>query len=199
MFRDVVIPNNNEKEFAVIASRLGYKKLYFLYDFSEYNKKDLDIDNIDFEIGFIVSHKNINQALKESRLLVAKSSPNDRFLIESKKIKIIYGFEESPRKDHIHQRASGLNHILCDIASKNHVSVGFAYSSLINKNPQSVSITKGRMMQNISLCRKYKIKAIIGSFSQNPYELRSPYDLASIFSIFGMDGKNIKNAMTSEL
>ena len=202
MFRDVVIPNDNEEEFAEVASRLGYKKLYFLYDFNEYNnvKKNLDkIYSIDFEIGLIVNHKNMNQALKESKILAVKSSQNDRFLMESRKIKLVYGFEEFPRKDHLHQRASGLNHILCEIARQNNVSVAFPYGSLLGENAQTVSIIKGRMMQNISLCRKYKVKCVIGSFSQNPYELRSPYDLASLFSILGMDSKDIKNALTSEL
>ena len=202
MFRDIVIPNNNEEEFAAIAAKLGYKKLYFLYDFDEYKdeiEKNLEGLNIDFEIWLIVNKKNLNNAMKKSKLTVAKSSDDDRELIEGKKVKLIYGFEDVKRKDYLHQRASGLNHILCDIASKNNVAVGFSYSSLLNKNSKDVSVIKGRMMQNLDLCMEDRVKSAIGSFSSNPYELRAPSDLASLFSILGMDGKNIKNALASEL
>ena len=38
---DIVIPNNNEKEFVSIAEKLGYKTLCFLYNFDKYlEKKD---------------------------------------------------------------------------------------------------------------------------------------------------------------
>ena len=202
MFRDIVIPNNNEKEFAEMASRLGYKRLYFLYDFNEYKdeiQKVLERLGIDFEVWFIVNKKNIGNASKKSKLLVAKSSADDRSLIESKKVRLIYGFEEIKRKDYLHQRASGLNHILCDIASINNVVAGFSYSSLLNKNLQLSSVLIGRMIQNISLCQKYKVKMIVGSFSSNPYEMRAPHDLASLFGILGMSGDKIKKAFTSDL
>src|SRR3989338_1552023 len=143
MFRDIVILNNNEEEFAVIASKLGYKKLYFFYDFYEYKdeiEKNMEKLSIDFEIWFIVNKKILSNAVKKSKLLVAKSSADDRELIEGKKVKMVYGFEDVKRKDYLHQRASGLNHILCDIASRNSVSVGFSYSALLNKNSQGVSV-----------------------------------------------------------
>ena len=201
MFRDIVIPNNNEDEFAVIAAKLGYKKLYFLYDFNEYKDetgKNLEKLSIDFDIGIIVNKKNANSAGK-SKLLVAKSSYDDRELIEGKKVKLIYGFEDVKRKDYLHQRASGLNHILCDIASKNNVAAGFSYGSLLNKNSQDVSVIKGRMMQNISLCQKYKVKMVVGSFASEPYEMRAPHDLSALFEILGMQQDKIKMALSSDL
>lgn len=201
---DIVLPKDNEIEFIEIASKLGIKKLYLLYDFDEYdedeNKKKLNlIENkkINFEIGFIVNQKNINKAFQLSKLLVAKSSGNDRFFIESKKIRLLYGFEEVPKKDYLHQRASGLNHILCELARENDVAVGFSYSSLFNNKNTSITPTViGRMMQNIALCQKYKVKTIIGSFSEMPFDLRSQYDVTSLFTMLGMDGKKIKESLT---
>src|SRR3989338_7517298 len=103
MFRDIAIPNNNEEEFAVIAAKLGYKKMYFLYDFDGYcdeTEKKLEKLDIDFEIGLIVNKKNIAFAVKKSKFLAAKSSADDRELIEGKKVKLVYGFEEIKRKDY---------------------------------------------------------------------------------------------------
>ena len=198
---DIALPRNNEMEFARIASRLGTKKLYFLYDFEEFvNKKaqhtDLIQKNHDIEIktGFIVTQKNLNRAAQHSRLLAAKSSDSDRMLIESKKIKIIYGLEETHKKDRLHQRASGLNHVLCEIARKNNVIIGFSYGQLFGKSLPESSIAMGRMMQNIALCRKYKVKTITASFSQNPYELRARHDISRLFAMLGMDDKNIRES-----
>ena len=190
MHSDIVLPKNNETEFIEIAAKLGIKKLHFLYDFDSYNEekiqKKLDsIDNkkISIDIGFLISQKNLNKAAKISRFLAAKSSENDRYFIESKKVKIIYGFEESGKKDFMHQRASGLNHILCELARKNNIAIGFSYSSIINNKNSAVVI--GRMMQNAALCKKYKTSTIIASFSSNPFELRQPHDVSSLFKLFG--------------
>ncbi|MEK6947019.1 MAG: hypothetical protein AABX32_05430, partial [Nanoarchaeota archaeon] len=135
MNSDIVIPQNNETEFADVASKLGIKKLYFLYepnnfDETKINKKLESIKekfNLNFEIGILVKGQDANKIKIKSKLTAAKSSDKDRFYIESKKVKMIYGFEELGRKDYLHQRASGLNHIMCELASKNNIFIGFSY------------------------------------------------------------------------
>jgi len=110
---------------------------------------------------------------------------------------VIYGFEELGRKDYLHQRASGLNHIMCELAKKNNVSIGFSYSSLLNNEIDS-PVVIGRMAQNIKLCQKYKVKMIIGSFAENPFDLRAPHDLSNLFKIFGMDERNVKASFSCD-
>ena len=198
---DIVLPRNNEVEFIEIASKLGIKKLYFLYNFDEYNEQKIKLEsiknhNLNVEIGFIINQKNINKAVKYSKLIVAKSSDKDRYLIETKKIRLIYGFEETQKKDYLHQRASGLNQHMCQLANKNNVTVGFSYSSLFNKNSILTSMIIGRIIQNISLCQKYKVKIMIGSFSDKPFDMRSPYDIKSLFAMLKISGKNIKDPFT---
>ena len=55
MFADIILPDKNEVEFADLAYKLGYKKLYCLYDFNEFPnvKKRLDA----FLIGESVAGK----------------------------------------------------------------------------------------------------------------------------------------------
>ena len=205
MNSDIVIPKNNENEFAEIASKLEIKKLYFLYELNDFdeqkiNKKLESIKekyNLNFETGIIVKSQDANKIKINSKLTVAKSSDKDRFLIENKKIKVIYGFEELGRKDYLHQRASGLNHIMCELAKKNNVSIGFSYSSLLNNEIDS-PVVIGRMAQNIKLCQKYKVKMIIGSFAENPFDLRAPHDLSNLFKIFGMDERNVKASFSCD-
>lgn len=203
MLSDIVIPNNNEADFIEIASKLNIKKLYFLYDSDEYNEENTqkklssikNPKNVNIEISFVVNQKNINKAVQQSRFLVAKSSDKDRVFIEGKKIRLIYGFEEANRKDYLHQRASGLNHILCELAKKNNVAVGFSYGLLLNKNENNKSIMIGRIIQNINLCQKYKVKTVIGSFSESPFDLRSGHDITSLFAMLGMDMRKIKESI----
>ena len=199
MHSDITIPQNNEAEFAEIASKLGIKKLYFLYESNNFSEEKINKKlelikekfNLNFETGIIVKNQDTNKIKTNSKLIIAKSSDKDRFLIESKKVKLIYGFEELGRKDYLHQRASGLNHIMCELARKNNVFIGFLYGSLLN-GEEKASLVLGRMTQNIKLCRKYKVKTIIGSFAENPFDLRAPHDLANLFKMFGMDERNVK-------
>lgn len=202
MFSDIVIPKNNEAEFIEVALKLNINKIYFLYNFDEYNDKIQEKLNsleenkkMQIEIGFIVNQKNINKAFKQSKLLVVKSSDKDRFFIESKKIKLIYGFEETQKKDYLHQRASGLNHILCELARNNNVAIGFSYGSLFNKTNPTKALLIGRMIQNISLCQKYKVKTVVGSFSEKPFDLRANHDITSFFSLLGINIKNIRQSL----
>lgn len=206
MYSDIAMPKNNEAEFIEIASRLGIKKLYFLYDFDEYAsgkvQKKLDALNqhtISIETGIIANKKNLNKAQHQSRLLAAKSSDSDRFFIESKKIRLIYGFEETNKRDYLHQRASGLNHILCELARTNNNVIGFSYGNLLGRDKNLTSLLIGRIMQNISLCQKYKVKTAIGSFSEKPYELRAPHDIIGLFTMLGMDSKKIKESLVHNL
>ena len=206
MFADIVLPKGNESEFLEIAVKLSIKKLYFAYDFNEFFSKDIQkrLDSIknkaaSFEAVFIVNYSNINKAPIQQKALIAKSSDKDRLMAENKKLRIIYSFEQQPRKDYLHQRASGLNHILCVIAEKNNVAIGFSYGALIGSSREQSPIIKGRMMQNIRLCQKYKNKTIIASFSENPFKLRPFHDLASMFRLMGMNDYKIKESFSYRL
>ena len=126
---------------------------------------------INLTSGIIANQKNQNNPARHSKIVAARSTDSDRFLIESKKVNLIYGLEGSSKRDYFNQRSSGLNHVICEIARKNNVTIGLSYGQLFGKNKHLQSILLGRMMQNISLCRKYHVKTAIGSFSSNPYEL----------------------------
>jgi len=53
------------------------------------------------------------------------------------------------------------------------------------------------VMQNIALCQKYKVKTVIGSFSEKPFDMRAPHDVESLFFLLGMDGRRIKESLIS--
>jgi len=199
---DMVIPHNNEEEFISIAEKLGYTGLFFLYNPNDYldKHKKLKIKNTKIKIhtGVMVDNRDIHKVknilekqsfsggLKnENAFIVVKSSTNDKDVIEKLKPDVIFSFEGSIKKDFIHQRASGLNHILCKSAKDNGVMIGFSLSSILNAEDKHKIL--GRMMQNMWLCRKYKVKMIIASFAQDPFGMRSPHDLIGLFKVLGCE------------
>jgi RNase P/RNase MRP subunit p30 len=188
---DIVIPTNNEEEFIAMAEKLGYTGLCFLYNLDEYLniKREFQTKHkIKTSLGILANGRDINKVkirLKGKKIFTAiKSSDIDRQIIEGSKADMVFSFEESTRKDFIHQRASGLNHILCKLARENNVIIGFSVNSILNAENKHIIL--GRITQNIQICKKFKVKNIIASFARNPFEMRSVHDLISLFEIIGL-------------
>ena len=185
---DITIPNNNENEFVAMARKLGYKTIYFLYDLDRYSsttKNFTGSSDIHIINGILADDKNIKKIknnLEDKNVFVAiKSSNKDREVIEGSLADLVFSLEDSPKKDFIHQRASGLNHILCRLARKNNITIGFSFSSILNAENKHEVL--GRITQNLRMCKRFEVKTIIASFARNPYEMRSMHDLTSLFKV----------------
>jgi len=185
---DIVIPDNNEEEFIAIARKLGYKTLCFLYNYDNYQSKKknfADILGIKIVKGVLADGKNLkkikNKIEEDTVFVAAKSSDKDREIMEGSLANLIFSFEENQRRDFIHQRASGLNHILCSLARKNNIAIGFSFASILNARDRHEIL--GRITQNLRMCKRFKVKTIMASFAKNPYEMRSMHDLMSLFKL----------------
>lgn len=186
--KDVVIPDNNEKEFIAIARKLGYKTLCFLYTYDDYQSKKKNFsDSADIKIinGILADSNKLkkikNEIESEGFFVAAKSSDKDMEIMEGSLANLIFSFEENQRRDFMHQRASGLNHILCSLARKNNITIGFSFTSILNAKDRHEIL--GRMMQNLRMCKRFKVKTMIASFAKSPYEMRSMHDLMSLFKV----------------
>jgi RNase P/RNase MRP subunit p30 len=222
---DIVLPKNNEEKFLLLASRLGIKALCFAYEIKPQagagkNAKASPtalFENADFEkLGKSASEKGIElffgaimgqkQPLIQGKVSpwmqfdlvigMADSATDNRGLFERKDVHAVLGLESSPRRDFSHFRNSGLNHILCSIARKNNISVAFSFSSLLQSQERERSQLKGRISQNIRLCRKYGIGMIAASFASSTYGMRSLHDMKSLFMTLGMTGAEAKQAVS---
>ena len=166
-------------------------------------KKEIEGKNkkIKIHYGILADLKNIqkiNNKLKDKKdFVVMKCSNANREVIEKPKANLVFALEEYGWKDYMHQRASGLNQILCRLANKNKVAIGYSISSLLDSKDKSVIL--GRIIQNIMLCRKFKVKTVIASFTSNPYQMRSPHDLISLFTMLGMHEKEAKDSLENFL
>ncbi len=185
---DIVMPFGNEQEFMEIGKKLGYRGVCFLYKPNDYISSCIPMVNgIRAYKGIIAEASDagkIKSRLKGGRAFVAiKSNGEDKEVIKDRKADLIFSFEGALRKDFMHHRASGLNHVLCRLAKESGIIIGFSLNSLLNSNNAGVAI--GRIMQNISMCNKFKANTTIASFATRPFEMRSPHDLESLFKVMG--------------
>ncbi len=185
MKTDIIFPNNNEREFAQIAEKLGYEQLIFVYR-----------NNIP-KLNDVKTSINIIQ--RKSTNFIVEGNDKLRYYLESTPVKIVYSLENRMQKDFIHQKASGLNHILCKIAQEKGKTIGFSFSQILNSNGIEQARIIGRIKQNIILCRKYKTKMFIGSFACHPFEMRAVNDLQDFFKVIGMTGMEVKEGVQLKL
>ncbi len=184
---DIVFPNKNEEEFIEMAKRLGIGGLILTYkNKTEFYEKKSDITIIN---ALFVEPKNVSKAKQLNTPSICNAS---REAIE-RGANVVFGFELLEEKEHTHYRRSGLNQVLCKIATDKKTAIGFSFSAILNSSGQKRAQLLGRTMQNITFCQKYKTPMKIASFATQPYELRAPADLAAFFAQLGM--QNPHNAL----
>jgi RNase P/RNase MRP subunit p30 len=187
---DIVIPNGNEKEFVEMASKLGYDSLCFLY--SKPTKIEIK-SKLKLYSGVLTTVNNIGKY--DSDLVCIKGSDDNRIFFESSKGDLVFGLEIQ-RKDFIHHRSSGLNHVLCSLAKEKEKVVCVSFSDLINSSSLERSRMFGRISQNIVFARKYKFSLGLASFATNPLQMRSPHDFKAFLIVLGMHPSESKNALS---
>lgn len=126
-------------------------------------------------------------------IAVCKDENDIRKAAENKSIDIILGMEDAEKKDSLHERKSGLNDVICKLAKKKNIAIGFSFTKVLHSNNRSLLM--GRMAQNAELCRKYKVKTILASFAETKWDVRSYNELISFGLTIGMTPKEAKEAL----
>ncbi|MBC8500265.1 MAG: hypothetical protein ISS25_04665 [Nanoarchaeota archaeon] len=191
MFIDVAIPSGNEEEFIERAKKLGTNGIIFLYekDKKENVEKVKKLNSKDFQVYSAILVKD-KVSKKKYDFIFSKGS---RAHFENKNIDVIFGLEEQFKKDNYHYRNSGLNHVLCVLAKEKKIIIAFSFNSVLNAKDKGLIL--GRMMQNVKLCKKYKVKTMIASFARKPSESRFWKDLISFGVVLGINPKEAKEAV----
>jgi len=173
MKTDFVFPSKNEPAFITLAERLGYDCLVFCY---------IDAPPKSFPKTKIKIKTATSNQKQKAEYIISKDAKKVRQNIEHSKINIFYGLESQQKKDFMHQRASGLNHVLCKLMNKKSKSYAFSFNQILHAPKSQQAKIIGRMSQNLKLCKKYKVKMVFGSFARSPLEMRSPHDLKVFFA-----------------
>ncbi|PIY60754.1 hypothetical protein COY95_00145, partial [Candidatus Woesearchaeota archaeon CG_4_10_14_0_8_um_filter_47_5] len=193
MYTDLCFPENNEEEYIALAKTLGWHSLCCAYSMKtkqaiQTRQAQLTAlaqkKKIPLFLG-IVADKPSHLLHEQSCLVISRSSPaTARTLLETSALDLVYDLENDSKKDPLHFRRSGLNQVLCALARKNNIAVGFAFSSLLSTENRPERM--GRIMQNIRLGRKFKLYMVVASFARKPSEMRAPRDLMSLAVSLGM-------------
>jgi ribonuclease P/MRP protein subunit RPP1 len=176
MFRDFVLIEKNRKKVEEFGRSLGFREVIFI------DKKSIIRD--------IKKVKNL-KSKREGEIIIVEGGTDEinKAAVENKRVDILLN-PEPKTKDSLHQRNSGLNQVLCKLAKKNNVAYGISFSRLLEGDYKLI----GKIMQNIRLCRKYKVKLVFGSFARDIYEMRNVKDLISLARVLGMSPLEAKNS-----
>lgn len=169
----------NGEEFVSMAKKLGYNSLCFVYEFNDFRKKEFK----EFKTyTAIICERNFDRAKQKADIVIA-SGLNARKAIESKRVDFIYSVESDIRRDSMHFRNSGLNHVLCKLMKENNVGYLVSVKDVLSmKDPQFL----GRVMQNIRLCSKFKVRTEIATFASDVFEMKGASDLRSLMKELGV-------------
>lgn len=154
-----------------------------------FNVEKSPFSNIVYRTVKISALKNYNP----KDIVVIEGNGINRDIVERSNINVLLSPHKDLRKDSMHFRNSGLNHVLCSLAKKNNIAIGFSFSEFLNSNDRALIL--GKMQQNVRLCRKAKVNMLIASFAKNEYELRSVETLKSFGYILGMNPEEIKKSI----
>ncbi len=185
---DIVIPNNDEPEFIKMAERLGLEGVCFLYE------KAKDISQLQ-KTTKLPLYAATAQLSKQADLRLARGKEQLRDVLEKTNVDIVFELEEHKEHDHMDQRNSGMNHVLCAIAHEKTKIVAFSAASLLSTGGKSRAQILGRMMQNIRLCRKGKVEMTLASFARSPWQMRAEGEMRAIGLVLGMRPDEAKAAI----
>jgi hypothetical protein len=192
---DIVFPDRNEHELYAMANRLGTEGLVLVYPSELLAAHPPEPPKgLRIKTAVIADSRKARLLRQKGMQTFVRCSDSDRAVLEQGAADVLFGAESTQPKDYAHQRGSGLNHVMCALAHKNKVAIGFSFSSILEASGAQRAQLMGRMMQNIMLCRKYKVNMVIGSFTSDPWKMRSSHDLQSFFTEIGMHPAEAKKA-----
>lgn len=123
----------------------------------------------------------------------------NRKILENKKVNILVNPEKHGKKDTLYERDSGLNHILCKIAKENNTAIAIDLKEIIGKEGKEKARYLARVMQNIRLCKKYKVSLLLTLLPEKKEEARTAHDLKALARVLGMDTKMALEAVEKNI
>jgi hypothetical protein len=166
---DIVCPNNNETELALLAKSLGFKEIIFLYSDFSVKKNEIAVPGLRTSRGFFV--KSVNEISSARRNFDLIFAPAERAFFESKNVDFVVGWVDDPAPDYFYQRRAGIDDAMCKLADENNVGIVFPLDFVDDKK------VLGRLGQNALLCRRHKLDAVVASFARTSLDMKTPRDL----------------------
>ncbi|MFH1787574.1 MAG: RNase P subunit p30 family protein [archaeon] len=126
--------------------------------------------------------KNIINENKDNKIIFSSNDDDlNRKVLEKLPINMLL-INQKDNKDFQKQRGSGFNHVFAKIAKKNKINIGINFDEIINSKGKQKAEIIARVIQNIKLCNKDKLK--MHFISEN--HKRDVHDLRALGLVFGM-------------
>lgn len=128
----------------------------------------------------MISENNFNAARNKIRknkgkkiIFYSEDDELNRKILEKEDISVIL-LNLKGRKDKMKQRDSGFNQVLAKIAKKKDIRIGINLDEILNHEKAEKARIIGRIMQNIRLCNKNRLKMeFISKRSKDDYDLNA--------------------------
>ncbi len=117
----------------------------------------------------------------------AQNDDFNRKILEYGHFGILLGVEKGNKQRSLRQIDSGFNHVLAKIASKNKIALGIDMEGLRKLAKEEKALRLEKIMQNIILCRKSKVKIKL-------LNARDEKDVFAFLSSLGASSQQAKEA-----
>lgn len=137
------------------------------------------------------ARKQIEKISREGGKVIVqgKSIDFNRIILENRKVNMLV-LSHKNKKDRLKQQDSGLNHVLCNLAKENNITLAIDFKELLESDKKERALILARLEQNIDLMKKSKNKIKLVNKSE-----RSSYDLFSFLLTLGMPTNMAKEAV----
>ncbi len=105
--------------------------------------------------------KDLLKKEEKPKIVLAQNLEFNRKMLEKAEFDILLSPENNTSNTTIRSIDSGLNHVLCKIAAKKSIRIGIDLEHLRNLEKKQKAIILEKIIQNIKLCRKYKVQLAI--------------------------------------
>ncbi len=193
------------EELASTAKMLGYKGICFAEYYENENqlkKLENEIRKTSEKIGIKILLGFEARSVKELRFLAEIRKKFDVLLVRGGDLKLNREAVETPEVDILthpeYERLdSGLDHIMAKLAAKNDVAIEVNFRQIALSSKATRSKILSNIQNNIKLAKKFNAPIILCSGAISHFELKDPYIMASFATIFGLELKEAKNAIST--
>ncbi len=186
---DLICVNISKRKLDDLRRRLHFEKIFYVKNFGENKKSDGVIIKANAKDELF---DKINKAKERNKFIIVLGGSNEinRASLENKHSDMLLNPEYERKKDFMHYRDSGLNHVLCKIAKENGKAIGINFNEIKKMKKKEDAEKLGRIIQNIRLCRRYGVPVVIASFAKNINEMIHSSELKTFARTLGIDKIN---------
>jgi len=133
--------------------------------------------------------ENAKKALDAGADLVFVDGRNEeaaRTASESWDVDLIVNPELNGEKDLVHQRSSGLDHVMASYMAERKIGYVINFSNLLQVTGGRRVQLFGRIMQNIMLSRRYGVKVVLATGARTRWDVRNPHDMTALSFFLGL-------------